>query len=1088
MFCRRLLIICLLLLPFMASAQNTTGSIQGTVKTATGEILTGATVKLIHEPTGTVYFSKANKQGIFLVNNITPGGPFTLEASFIGYNGEKRKDIYISLGDDIKIDIPLSPQSALLGNITLHTASKTNNTGKGGSITIIGKETINDLPTVGRNLHDYLRTVPQAKLVNSFEGAVSFAGQNNRYNVFYVDGAVNNDVFGLTASGTNGGQAGIAPLSIDAIDQFQVAVSPFDASVGNFTGGSINAVTRSGSNRTEGSVYHFFSNRLMAGKIPVSKNESIEQQNDFATHTSGWRLQGAFVQNALFYFLSAEIQRDRFPKPFNISQYQGDTKEINKIKILANTLQSTYHYDAGSFTDAAETVNADRLVARLDWNMNSRNKLSISNRYTKGQRVSTYAGNSNTIHFGNDGFLLNTTTNSVSAEWRTVIANRVGNKLLVTYTTVTDDRSPLEKAFPRVRINDGEGAFVFGSDNSSGINLLTQKNWTVLDKLNFISGKHLLNTGIEAEYNSVHNAFIQNSFGNYTYSSLGDFLTNDHPSAYQLGFPLLDNMISDHTASSAGFSVMKVSLFANDEIRPSQNISFHFGLRADYYRFLTKPAGDDYVNSIAIPAFAKYWNTEGAQSGSVPNIPLAVSPRVGFIYHAHASNLIIQGGMGLFSGRIPLAWPGGLYTNNGLLIGAYRANPAQLNKIRFRPDPYHQWTAAETGAAINKEPLNLMSEKFQMPSLFRTSVSVEKKFGKGWLLKFEGIFSKNTSEVNYTNINLLPATNHASGPDNRQVYPIINNGRIPLNADSSNPYEYAILLGNNKDRNGYAHSFTTNISKQNTNGWKWEINYTYGKSMAVNDGTASINVSQWRLTETVNGRNFPTLSVSDFSMGHRIFARAVKRFLVNNKKNAFTISLTYNGQSGSPFSYVYTDGSITRDDGLFGAYDLIYIPTQTDLDKMIFLPNTINGTTYTEQQQKEALDIYISHNSYLNSRRGKYAERNGSRTPFTQTFDLRLKQDLKLRLGKYYYQLQLTLDIFNLGNLFNSNWGLQYTVPFNHFGLISFAGYTNQNSFIPQYRFNPAFLQTTPWTVYTGTVPAYASRWSSQMGIRITFN
>lgn len=1087
MFCRRSLIICLLLLPFMASAQNTTGSIQGTVKTTTGEILMGATVKLIHEPTGSTYFSKTSKQGIFLVNSITPGGPFTLEVSFIGYNNEKRKDIYISLGDDLKIDIPLSPQTSILSNVTLYATSKTGNAGKTGA-TVIGKEKINELPAVGRNMYDYLKSVPQAKLVNSFEGAVSFAGQNNRYNVFYVDGAVNNDVFGLSASGTNGGQAGITPLSIDAIDQFQVAVSPYDASVGNFTGGSINAVTRSGSNKTEGSVYHFFSNRRMAGKTSVQKNESTAQQNDFATHTSGWRLQGAFVQNKIFYFLSVEIQRDRFPKPFDINQYQGNTKELSKIKILANTLQSTYHYDAGSFTDATETVNADRLVARLDWNMNNKNKFSISNRYTKGQRANTYAGNSNTIHFSNNGFLLNTITHSVSAEWRTVIANRMGNKLLVTYTTVTDDRSPLGKSFPRVRINDGEGAFIFGSDNSSGINLLTQKNWTVLNKLNFISGKHLLNMGIEMEYNSVHNAFIQNSFGNYTYSSLGDFLTNDHPSVYQLGFPLLDNAISDGTASSARFAVMKVAMFANDEIRPSQNTSFHFGLRADYYRFLTKPVGDEYVNNTAIPVFSKYWNTEGAQSGVAPAIPLSVSPRIGFLYRVPTKGLIIQGGMGLFSGRIPLAWPGGLYTNNGLLIGAYRANAAQLHTIRFRPDPYHQWTDAETGAVINKEPLNLMSEKFQMPSLFRTSVSIEKKFSNGLSVKFEGIFSKNINEISYTNINLLPATGNVSGPDNRLVYPIINNGRIPLNADSSNAYEYVILLGNNKGRKGYSHSFTTTIAKQNTKGWNWDLNYTYGKSMAVNDGTASVNVSQWRLTETVNGRNFPTLAVSDFSMGHRIFARAVKQFYFNNKKRVFSISLTYTGQSGTPFSYVYTDGSITRDDGMFGAYDLIYVPTQTDLDKMIFLPNTINGNTYTGLQQKEALDLYIRNNTYLNSRRGKYAERNGSRTPFTQTFDLRLKQDLKVRLGKYYYQLQLTFDIFNLGNLFNSNWGLQYAVPFNHFGLISFAGYTNQNSFIPQYRFNPNFLQANPWTAYTGTIPAYASRWSGQMGIRFTFN
>lgn len=1082
MFCRKIIHFVLSLLPSLLLAQNTTGNIRGTVKTGNGDLLAGASVKLVHEPTATIYFSKTTKQGSFILNNLNPGGPYTMEVAFMGYQINRKKALYVTLGDELEIDPVLIPQSTLLENITVTAYQKVNRSGE----TVLTQDKINNQPSIGRNVYDYLRAVPQAKLSNSNEGAVSFAGQNNRYNAFYVDGAVNNDVFGLSASGTNGGQAGIAPLSIDAIDQFQVAISPYDVSIGNFTGGSINAITRMGSNKTEGSVYHFFSNRYFSGKLTTTENDM--EQTDFATRLSGMRLQGAVKKNKCFYFINMEMQRDRYPQPFSFSQYTGNTKHPNIIRILANTLRSTYQYDPGTFLDNPETVNADRLVIRLDWSLGSRSKLSVSNRYTSGQRTQTNAGNSKNIHFSNNGFLLRSTTNSTSMEWKTVIAGHTGNKLLVTYTSVADNRGPLGKAFPRVRINDGNGAIIFGTDNNSTNNQLMQKNLTVFDKFNFISGSHLVNAGLDIEYNEARNAFIQNSFGNYTYSSVSNFLTNRHPSAYQLGFPLSDSLIPDQLFTPAGFSVLKAALFINDDIRPSPGFLVQFGIRADYYRYLTKPPGAAFINLVAIPAFANYWDVQGTSAGMAPAIPVTISPRVGMVYQMAGKKIIIKGGMGIFSGRIPLAWPGGIYTNNGVLVGGYKATPAQLNTIRFRADPFNQWTAAETGATINKEPLNLMPAKFHMPALFRTSLALEKKFSHGWSVMIEGMLSKNIQEIAYTNINLLPATDSLQGPDNRSVYTIVNNGRIPLNPDGSNPYDYAILLGNNKGDKGYSKTFTATIAKKNISKWNWEIHYTTGKSMAMNDGTASVNASQWRFMESVNGRNFLTRSVSDFSTGHRIFAHANKIFRQGNKKKGITITLNYNGQSGSPFSYVYGDGSLTRDDGVLGGYDLLYIPTEKELAEMVFLENTVNGISYTAQQQKEALELLIGNDPYLNKHRGNYAERNGSRTPFTHKIDLKIKQDIRFRFGKYHYLLQVSWDIFNLSNLINPGWGLQYILPFDQYPLVSFAGYAGVNSYLPQYRFNPALLQKSLFTINTSAVPAYASTWSSQIGFRISFS
>ena len=1071
-------------LPLLLTAQNTTASIGGAVKTNTGEILGGATIRLIHEPTGTAYFSQSGKAGVFSMHNLHPGGPYTIEVSFLNYDKERKKDVYVSLGENIQVDFFLIPQLAVLKNITVSGTRRTNSfTGNGGTAINIGQEKMAILPTVGRNLYDYLRVVPQARLISGNEGAVSIAGQNNRYNAFYVDGAVNNDVFGLAASGTNGGQAAIAPLSIDAIDQFQLTISPYDASLGNFTGAGINAITRSGSNRRESSLYYFTGSRNLAGKTPTGPKEDAVRLSEFTRKTFGFRTQGAITQNRFFYFINIELQRDVSPQPFSFNQYSGNTKDLAIIQILANTLKGTYQYDPGTFLDNPETVNADRFVTRFDWNLDKRHSLSLSSRFTHGERKNTNASNPNTIHFSNDGFMLFTTTHSTSVELKSIAGKQSGNKLLITYTDVRDDREPLQKAFPRVRIHDGAGTVIFGTDNSSTINLLTQKNWTLFDKYTFTRGKHAWSIGVDMEYSKLFNAFIQNTFGNYSYFSLSDFLTNRSPSTYQLGFPLTDNNNSDHTDASAKFSIAKISLFMNDEIRQSRLV-VNYGLRVDHYRFLTNPATDDYTNTVALPAFSQYWDVHGTQSGLRTKIPLSVSPRLGFIYNLAKQNLTLRGGLGTFTGRIPLAWPGGAYHNNGKFIGGYTANASQLSSINFRKDPYTQWTAAELGATVNKEPLNLTTAKFSMPKLFRASLALDKKFTNGWAATIEGIFSKNLQEIFYTNINLLPPDAQATGPDNRPIHSIVNNGKIPLHPDGSNPYDYAILLGNNKNKKGYAYDLACHITGHLRTKWRFEISYHAGHSTAVNDGTSSVNVSQWRSMETVNGRNFITRSTSDFSGGHRLFALVSRTFTYPCKIMATTVSLVYTGQSGSPVSYVYGANSMTRDDGVSGRYDLIYIPSVTDLQHMLFLPNTVDGIQYTPQQQKEALETYILNDAYLRSRRGAYAERNGSRTPFTHIVDLKIKHDIRIKTGTKQYRIQLTYDVFNVTNLLKRNWGRRYFQPNDNIPLVSFAGYAGAGSYIPQYRFDP---NIDKWTVSSSTTPAYSARWNAQLGIRIIF-
>ncbi|BFG70126.1 carboxypeptidase regulatory-like domain-containing protein [Sediminibacterium sp. KACHI17] len=1089
MLSKRLLqfVIAVLLMPALSLAQNTTSSMSGTVKTTTGEELVGATVTATHEPTGTVYRVQSRTGGRFNINNMNPGGPYSVEVSFVNFANEKKTEIYLSLGESFKLDFAMANKAGNLGEVTVSASRRTTEaSGKGGAETLIGRDKMANLPTVGRNIYDYLRAVPQAKLGAS-EGAVTIAGQNNRYNSFYVDGAVNNDVFGLSASGTNGGQAAIAPISIDAIDQFQVVISPFDASLGNFVGGGINAITRSGTNKTEGSVYYFLQNEKLAGKTPTGLKQNATRLGNFSKKTYGFRVGGAITKNKLFYFINVDLQRDVRPQPFDFSQYRGNSN-LAAITGLANTLRTNYGYEAGGFLDNTEEVNADRITARIDWNISDRHKLSVSNRYTKGERLNTSTSSSTTINFYNNGFSFPTRTNSTSAELKSLVGKSSSNKLLITFTDVLDDRSPIGQNFPRVRINDGAGALVFGPDNSSTVNYLRQKNWSLYDEFKFTLGKHSMKVGVDYEYSDVVNAFIQNTFGNYTYSNLNDFLTNARPQAYTYGFSNIDAGKGDATKAAADFLIAKGSLFANDEIRASDNLSISLGVRADYYKILSKPWEDVYTNTVAIPKFSEYYNLQGARSGMTPKIPLALSPRVGFTYKIPEENLVVRGGMGLFTGRIPLVWPGAIFNNNGIFVGGYSANATQLNTIRFRPDPSNQWSPAEVGAGITKGPLNLTAAEFKVPKLFRTSIAFDKKFGDGWSGSLEAIYSKNLNEIYYTNINLLPPVGTSLGAGSRNVYPTTNNGRIPLNADGSNPYDNAILLSNNQGPTGYAYNFTASVSKRTRTGFAFDLSYTFGNSTTVNDGTSSVNLSQWRFMETVNGRNFITRSNSDFSAGHRIFAYLSKKFEYANKKLATTVTLVYTGQSGNPYSYVYGVGSMVRDDGTNGTNDLIYIPTSADLSSMIFLSNTVSGVTYTPDQQRAALESFIQSDNYLRQNRGKFAERNGSRLPFTNIIDLKIAQDFNIKVGNRRYQFQLTYDVFNFGNMLNRNWGRTYFLSNDNFQLIQFAGYVNAaTNLTPQFRFNPTQVGRSPWNVSTTTNAAYAARWISQVGLRFNF-
>lgn len=1094
------LLTVLLVFPFALSAQVTTSGISGTVKNTKNEALIGATITATHTPTGTVYKTTARANGRFDISNMNNGGPYTIEVTYVNSESEKREEVYLNLGETFRVDFFLKPKATSLTEVVVTSTARNDAGAKGGTSLSISKERLELTSAVGRNLQDYIKNIPFAKTISGNEGAVTIAGQNNRYNSFYVDGAINNDVFGLANSGTNGGQTGAAPISIDAVDQFQVVISPYNASIGNFTGGGINAVTKSGTNNIEGSLYMFYRNEKLAGKNPLQGKDTALRFNPFKNKTYGFRIGGPFIKNKLFYFVSVEQQRDQTPQPYDFSTYRGNTTTVAGIQNLIDFVKNNYKYDMGEWQSTTRKLDVDRVSAKVDWNINDKHRVSLSYRLNKAVSTSPSLSSSTTINFSNGGVYFPSTTNTFTGELKSRFARNLNNRLLVTYSNVLDDRSYVGDPFPRISLNDGTGTINFGADNSSTQNLLKQKNISIVDNLRWDVKNHSFTTGFDFESFDDVNVFIQNTYGNYFYGTTGTtsgvqkFLANNvAPTSYTLGFPNTDKELNDNTNAGAIFKAQKLAFFLNDEIKIGANMTVNIGIRADKWSFPTTPYTDKYTNDSALVQFAKYYDLKGARSGQKPNFPIAISPRIGFTYKIPEEGVTVRGGIGLFTGRMPLVWPGGTYNNNGYYVGGYSANATSLANIRFRWNPSDivssVWNPQQVGQGFTKGPLNLISKDFKMPKLLRTSIGFDKNFGNGWSGTLEGLYSKNINEVYYTNLNLLPAIGTSVGPGSRKVYAVNGSSAagVPItnNGTGTNPYDNSILVSNNQGDKGFAYNFNIGVEKRTKTGFNFSGTYTYGNSLVVNEGTSSVNLSQWRFMETVNGRNSIDRSTSDFDQAHRIVGFISKKFKYLDGKLATTIALTYTGQSGSPLSYVYASNSMVRDDGTGGGNDLIYIPTAAELQSQTFLSNTIAGVTYTPQQQKDALESYISNDKYLKNHRGEFSERNGARLPFTNNLDLKFLQDFNLKINKHTYQLQFSWDIYNLGNLINREWGRQYFAGNDQFGLINFAGYVSSTNLTPQYRFNPTI--TTPYNFNNSATPGYANRWVSQVGLRLNF-
>lgn len=1054
------------------SQGSTTSGINGQVMSAAeNSTLPGATVIAEHKETGFQYATITDDQGYFRLPNMNVGGPYKLTISFVGFNTFEQDNIFLTLGQTLKINVNLIEDITTLSEIAIVADRYDNDIFDGnrtGAETVVDNEAINTLPTVARDLSDFTRMTPMASVTS--QGGINIAGMNSRYNSIFIDGAVNNDVFGLADNGSNGGQIGISPISIDAIEQFQVVVAPFDVRHGGFAGGGINAVTKSGTNKFKGTGYYLLRNENMAGKTPTN-NEDIDREklDPFTAKTTGLSLGGPIIENKLFFFVNAEVQNNETPQPFDFASYNGESSQADIDALVAKL--NGMGYNPGGYLNTTEQLKGQKFLARFDYNISSKHKLMFRHHYTKGESTSPARSSSSGINFANGGIYFPSTTNSTAIELKSYLSDNYSNKLLIGYTSVVDDRDPMGSDFPKVYIRDGSGDIYFGSEEYSTANELTQKIFTITDDFQIYKGKHTFTIGTHNEFYDIYNLFIRQNYGVYYYDSLSQFMNDIPATDYARSYSVIDNVTGDGSKAAADFKFMQLGFYAQDEIEVSDRLKVTAGLRIDIPIFSEQPDEDTYFNTVTIDSIESYgYDMSGYKAGQMPSSQIMVAPRIGFNYDVTGNQTTqIRGGIGIFTSRIPFVWPGAAYNNNGLMVGnTYPSN------VVFRPDYENQYRSTDfdpTATDVPSGDMNLFHKDFKFPQVLRTNIAVDQKLPWGMVGTFEFMYSKTLNNIHYYNYNIKPATeNLTGGPDNRPIYNRYD--------EVDDTYGYIMVAENTNE--GFTYNITAQLQKPFENGLAASLAYTFGRAKALNDGTSSQNSSQWRYMEQSSGRNYVDVTYSDFDLGSRIVGH-ISYKLDYLDHGSTTISLYYNGQSGKRFSYTYNNYKLTNENSK--DMDLIYIPaTQADINLIDYTDG--DGNTITAAQQWTDLDAFIEQDKYLSEHRGEYSERNGARLPFTNIWDLRIAQDFYVMAGDRKHTLQITFDVFNFTNMLNKDWGrIYYANYYDNIRLIKFEGFEADET-TPTFTFQRP-KNDEPWDIDDSGINS--SRWQAQLGVRYIF-
>ncbi|HUX57686.1 MAG TPA: TonB-dependent receptor [Bacteroidales bacterium] len=1054
------MLIFLFITVMMYGQGSTTSGINGRVVDEKNQPIPGATVIAIHGPTGTQYGTLVDSNGMFHLPNLNVGGPYSIKVTFIGYKPDIQEKVFLRLGDRLDFSIKMVEDVVQMGEvIVVGKPDNTFNSGRTGANTNITQENMGQMPSIARSLNDFTRLTPQATTTS---GGVSLAGSNNRYNNFQIDGAVSNDVFGLSGSGTNGGQAATQPISLDAIQEIQVVIAPFDVRQGGFTGGGINAITKSGTNEITGSAYFFGNNQGLVAKTPTDNPDATRSKlNNYSDYQAGLSVGGPIIKNKLFFFLNAEMTKKEQPSTYDL----GDGSNFRQgmlDSILTKLAEIGPGYDAGGYGSFINSTKSTKLFGRLDWNINANHQLTLRHSFLdalddKLSRSRDY------LAFNNAGYRFINKTNSTVAELKSRFNDNIANELRIGYTRVRDYRSLMGDPFPYIKIDkiDGESrSLEIGSERYSSANELDQDIWSIEDNLLWFLGKHNLTIGTHNEFFGFRNLFIRDNMGAYVYSSFNNFmsvgtLAEALPKEY--GYSFSNESITGSPRWAPSFNAYQLGLYVQDEWNAAKGLKLTIGLRVDLPVFPDKPTGNTTFNSD--PNYTKF----GVTTDQMPEAVPMWSPRVGFNWDVTGDRKTqVRGGAGIFTGRLPFVWLSNQFSNTGVEYIRYSfTNPGAFPPgFEFTSDINNQ----PVGTSALSSEIDVVDPKFKFPQSFRTNLAVDQKLPYGIKGTLESIYTKKMNDIDYRDLTIELSPTFLPGIDNRPVYTKI-----------TTPFTNVVYLTNTNK--GYSYSITGKLEKDFGFGLNLMAAYTYGMAKDINAGTSSQAFSNWKYNEQYSGANSPELSYSDFDTRHRVIAA------VSYKKDYFnsmatSIGLFYSGQTGYNFSYIYY-GDVNSDG--YYANDLIYIPTDAQIDGMLTNGQFVTSSSITTApaDQASALKEFLADEPYLSTRRGDYAERNGAHVPFVNQLDLRIAQDFYINVNDKRNTLQITFDIMNLGNLLNKDWGRVYSAGFNK-TIIDYRGRQGGTS-LPTYAFKPQ-------TQDVWSISDFSSRWRGQIGLRYIFN